>query len=184
MLTDGIVIATPALGPWVERSVRTATGPVGLVIVFVYSVAIVVALPTPGELVLAAPLDLGVGHPATLATIVLVSATGKALGSVLALRIGHGVSRSDPVLDLFRRAPIDVVGYSETTTVAIARRYGYVGLAVVLSVPTFPDTLPVYACSVVGSDARRFALATFVGSIGRLVIVLGAVVAGIELVGV
>ena len=38
--------------------------------------------------------------------------------------------------------------------------------------PGFPDTLSIYAFSVLEEDYARFAAATFLGSAGRLVLVL------------
>jgi uncharacterized membrane protein YdjX (TVP38/TMEM64 family) len=39
-----------------------------------------------------------------------------------------------------------------------------------LSVPFFPDTLSIYAFSVLEEDYLKFAAATFVGSVGRLLV--------------
>jgi uncharacterized membrane protein YdjX (TVP38/TMEM64 family) len=50
----------------------------------------------------------------------------------------------------------------------LARRYGYAGMALGLSVPGFPDTLSIYAFSVVETEYGKFAAATFTGSVGRL----------------
>ncbi len=41
-----------------------------------------------------------------------------------------------------------------------------------LSVPGFPDTLSIYAFSVLENDYVKFAAATFAGSAGRLLLVL------------
>ena len=46
----------------VQALIQSTTGPGGLAIVLVYSFLIAVALPFPGEIVLAMPLNLGV-HP-------------------------------------------------------------------------------------------------------------------------
>lgn len=60
------------------------------------------------------------------------------------------------------------------------QRYGYGDLAVALSVPFFPDTISIYAFAVLEEDYVRFATATFLGSLGRLILVtslFGGVVA-------
>jgi uncharacterized membrane protein YdjX (TVP38/TMEM64 family) len=62
--------------------------------------------------------------------------------------------------------------WSEKRTVQLAQRYGYAGLAVALSVPFFPDTLSIYAFAVLEEDYLRFAVATFAGSVGRLLFTL------------
>lgn len=172
----------PALVPLVAEdgsllsgAVRTATGWAGLGIVFVYSFLIAFALPGVSEVVLLAPLDLGLSRPARLALIVLVSGVGKAAGSVLAFHLGQEVKQSGPVIRALRRSRIDVVEWSERRTVEIARRYGYVGLAAALSVPFFPDTLSIYAFAVLEEDYVRFALATFAGSVGRLLVTIALV---------
>jgi uncharacterized membrane protein YdjX (TVP38/TMEM64 family) len=39
-------------------------------------------------------------------------------------------------------------------------------------VPFFPDTISVYAFSVIDSDYRRFAAAAFAGGVGRLLVTI------------
>jgi len=173
-----LLVESSASGGWLTRIVTTATGPLGLVVVFVYSFLIAFALPGVSEIVLLAPLELGLGYRARMALIILVSATGKAAGSVLAFHLGQEAKQSGPVLAALRKLPVDVVAWSERKTVELARRYGYVGMAVALSVPFFPDTLSIYAFAVLGEDYAKFAAATFAGSVGRLLVTL----AGAELV--
>lgn len=165
-----------------EEAVRTATGPVGLVIIFVYSFLIAFILPLPSELVLATPLRLGVPRVVDLGLIVLVSSVGKAIGSIIAFRLGHGVKQSGPVIRLLRRSQFEFVRWSERRTVELARQYGYAGMALALSVPGFPDTISIYAFSVLEEDYTKFALAAFAGSIGRLLVTLLFVGGAIELV--
>lgn len=150
--------------------VRTATGWFGLVIIFVYSFLIAFALPGVSEVVLFAPLELGLGKWGRLTLITLVSGVGKAAGSVFAFHIGQEAKESGPVTRALRRSPVDIVEWSERKTVALARKYGYGGLALALCVPGFPDTLSIYAFSVLEEDYLKFALATFVGSAGRLIL--------------
>jgi membrane protein YqaA with SNARE-associated domain len=103
----------------------------------------------------------------------LVSACGKAAGSVLAFHLGQEVKESGPIVRWLRRSRWDVMAWSERQSVELAQRYGYAGLAMALSVPFFPDTLSIYAFAVLERDYLRFAAATFVGSLGRLVLVAG-----------
>lgn len=156
----------------VEGAVKTATGPLGLLVIGVYSFLIAFVLPLPSEVVLAAPLRLGVPRWVELVLIVLVSGVGKAAGSVFAFHLGREATESGPVIRLLRRSRFDVVAWSERQTVELARKYGYAGLAVALSVPGFPDTLSIYAFSVLEENYLLFAVATFVGSVGRLVVTL------------
>ena len=155
--------------------VETATGVPGLGIVFGYSFLIAFALPGPSEIVLAAPLDLGLPTWAKLASIMVVSATGKAAGSVVAFHVGQEVKQSGPVVRWLRESRWNVVAWSEKRTVQLAQHYGYAGLALALCVPFFPDTLSIYAFAALETDYLRFALATFVGSLGRLLVTLGLV---------
>nr|WP_233204032.1 VTT domain-containing protein [Halegenticoccus soli] len=159
--------------PWLEGLVERATGWGGLVVVFVYSFLIAFALPGVSEVVLAAPLELGIGEAATLAVIILVSSVGKAAGSVFAFHLGQEAKESGPIIRALRRSPIDVIEWSERKSVEIAQKYGYAGLALALCVPAFPDTLSIYAFAVLEEDYVRFAIATFVGSAGRLLVWLG-----------
>jgi membrane protein YqaA with SNARE-associated domain len=158
---------------WLARLVRTATGWGGLAIIFVYSFLIAFALPGVSEVVLLAPLNLGLSTELRLAVIVFVSALGKAAGSVFAFHIGQEAKESGPVIRFLRNSRFDVIAWSERRTVALARRWGYAGLAVGLSVPFFPDTLSIYAFAVLEEDYLRFAAATFAGSVGRLLVTLG-----------
>ncbi|MEZ3142981.1 YqaA family protein [Halobaculum sp. MBLA0143] len=169
---------------WLERLVETATGPAGLAIVFVYSFLIAFALPGVSEVVLFAPLDLGLGNFGRLTVIVLVSAVGKAAGSVFAFHIGQEVKQAGPVIRFLRNSRFDVVSWSERRTVDIAQKYGYAGLAAALSVPFFPDTLSIYAFAVLEEDYWKFAAATFAGSVGRLVVTLLFFQAGSATLGV
>jgi membrane protein YqaA with SNARE-associated domain len=157
---------------WLEAVVRRATGWGGLLIIFVYSFLIAFALPGVSEVVLLAPLDLGLPEWGRLTAIIVVSGLGKALGSVFAFHIGQEAKESGPLIRWLRRSRFDVLEWSEKRTVQLAQRYGYAGLAVALSVPFFPDTLSIYAFAVLEEDYVRFAAATFAGSVGRLLVTL------------
>jgi membrane protein YqaA with SNARE-associated domain len=156
-----------------ETLIESATGWPGMGIIFVYSFLIAFVLPGPSEVVLVAPLDLGVPTWATLGSIMLVSAVGKAAGSVLAFHIGQEVKRAGPVIRWLRRSRWNILEWSERRSIQLAQRYGYGGLALALSVPFFPDTISIYAFAVLERDYVRFAAATFVGSLGRLIVTIG-----------
>lgn len=157
----------------IEQAVRNARGVIGLVVIFVYSFLIAFVLPLPSEVVLLAPLDFGLSQQARWGLIILVSASGKALGSVVALRLGHEAKEYGPLLRAIKRSRFDLVAWSETKTIQIAEQYGYIGLAMALSVPFFPDTLSIYAFTVLEEDYVKFAAATFAGSAGRLLVTIG-----------
>lgn len=177
MLTTVSVLAleTPiaAVFGGFEALVESATGWFGMVIIFVYSFLIAFALPGPSEVVLAAPLDLGLPTWAHFSSIMLVSATGKAAGSVLAFHIGQEVVSSGPITRWLRNSRWDILEWSENRSVQLAQKYGYAGLAMALSVPFFPDTISIYAFAVLERNYTRFAVATFLGSLGRLVVTIG-----------
>jgi len=160
-----------------EAAFETATGWPGIGLVFTYSFLIAFALPGPSEVVLAAPLDLGLPGWTNLTLIMLVSAIGKALGSLLAFHLGQEAKEAGPVIRWLRRSRFDVIEWSENRTVEIARKYGYAGMALALCVPFFPDTISIYAFAILEEDYGKFAVATFVGSLGRLLVTvaLGAV---------
>ncbi len=162
-------------GGLLASAVRTATGWVGLAIVFVYSFLIAFALPGVSEVVLLAPIDLGLSWRGRLSLIILVSGLGKAAGSVFAFHIGQEVKNVGPVERALRNSRFDVLEWTERRTLGLVQRYGFVGLAGALSVPFFPDTLSIYAFSVLSEDYVRFAAATFVGSVGRLLVTLALV---------
>lgn len=138
-----------------------------------YSFLIAFALPGPSEIVLAAPLDLGLPAWAQLGSIMLVSATGKAAGSVFAFHVGQELKEAGPIVRWLERSRWDIMEWSERRSIQLAQRYGYAGLAIALCVPFFPDTISIYAFAVLDRDYPRFAVATFIGSLGRLVVTLG-----------
>ena len=154
----------------VEALVESATGWPGMGIIFVYSFLIAFILPGPSEIVLVAPLDLGFSPAIQLASIMLVSATGKAVGSVFAFHIGQEVKQAGPIVRWLRNSRWNIMAWSEKQSVRLARQYGYAGLAMALSVPFFPDTISIYAFSILEKDYLKFAIATFVGSLGRLLV--------------
>ncbi len=174
--TVALLVSEPGFWPqfdWLTRLVETATGWVGLGIIFVYSFLIAFALPGVSEIVLLAPLDLGLPTWAKLSVIMLVSGLGKAAGSVFAFHIGQEAKQSGPVIRWMRNSRFNIIELSESATVELARRFGYAGLALALCVPFFPDTLSIYAFAVLERDYVRFAVATFIGSVGRLLVTLG-----------
>ncbi|MFB6086439.1 MAG: hypothetical protein ABEJ84_06485 [Halodesulfurarchaeum sp.] len=165
-----------------ETAVTVASGWSGLGLIFVYSFLIAFVLPLPNEVVLCpvgfvcagntlalAPLPYGV----QVGLVILVSAVGKAFGSVIALAVGQNATHSGPVIRTLRHLGFNPMEWSQRTLVRISRRWGHLGMAVGLSIPFFPDTASIYAFSVIGSGYRRFAAAAFAGSVGRLLITIG-----------
>jgi membrane protein YqaA with SNARE-associated domain len=163
--------------PWLESAVRHATGPWGLLLIGIYSFLIAFVLPLPSEIVLVpvqtGTFSLGLPNAVEFAFVMLASAFGKAAGSVFAFHLGQEAKESGPIVRFLRRSRFDVVEWSERQTVELARKYGYVGLALALSVPFFPDTLSIYAFAVLERDYVKFAAATFAGSLGRLLVTIG-----------
>ncbi|MDY6780182.1 MAG: VTT domain-containing protein [Halobacteria archaeon] len=168
------ILSESSLSPtFVERVVETATGWFGVGVVFVYSFLIAFVLPLPSEVVLAAPIDLGLGPTGNLIVILVTSGTGKAFGSVVALHLGLEARSSGPVTRFLRRSRFDVLEWSEKKSVKLAREFGYVGLAIGLSVPFFPDTASIYAFAMLEDNYLKFAGAAFFGSVMRLLITIG-----------
>ncbi|KYH25775.1 SNARE associated golgi protein [Halalkalicoccus paucihalophilus] len=165
-----------------QAIVETATGWPGVGIVFAYSFLIAFALPGPSEIVLVAPLDIAPSRAVTLGVIVLTSAVGKAIGSLVAFHIGQEAKQSGPLIRWLERSRFDVVSWSQKRAVEIAQRYGYAGLALALCVPFFPDTISLYAFAVLEENYWKFAVATFAGSLGRLLVTLGVFGGAISLV--
>lgn len=191
VVTAGVETAAslhPVLGAidlhWLEESVRGARGALGLFVIGIYSFLIAFVLPLPSEVVLVPALDdtIGLGLPSwlELVLVMLVSGFGKAAGSVFAFHIGQEAKHAGPVVRFVERRGIPVREWSERQTVKISRKFGYAGLALALSVPFFPDTFSIYAFAVLERDYAKFALATFVGSIGRLLVTLG-IIGGVSL---
>lgn len=162
-----------AASPAVQALVQSTSGPLGLAVVLVYSFLVAIALPFPGEVVLAVPLELGIHPQAELALLIGASAFGKAIGSLVALRLGNGASRSPLFVRVTGRFPALAAG--ERAFVDRVKEYGYLGLATGLAIPLMPDTALIYAFSVVETNYVKFAVAAFVGTAARLVTVAGLV---------
>ncbi len=92
---------------------------------------------------------------------------------MFAFHIGQEVKRSGPITRWLRESRWGIMEWSEKRSVQLAQRYGYGGLALALSVPFFPDTVSIYAFAVLERNYARFAIATFLGSLGRLLVTLG-----------
>lgn len=158
-----------------EELIAFATGWPGLVIVFVYSFVLGFAvLPLPSELVLFAPLDLGFSQTVQLVLIMVASGLGKAIGSVLVLWLSVSIRNTDPVQEALENSRFRFHEWSRKVSIRVAKRYGYLGMALLLSVPLFPDTASVYAFSVLEDDYLKFSVAAFAGSVGRLIVVAAA----------
>lgn len=164
-------------------AVQAASGLSGLGLIFVYSLLIAFILPLPSEIVLCPVGYVCAGntlalHPLPLEIqiilVVLISAFGKAVGSVIALLVGHNAAHSGPVIRGLRRLGFQPMEWSKRQMVSLVKRWGYLGMAAGLSVPFFPDTISIYAFSVLGDDYLKFAVAAFAGSVGRLVVTIAA----------
>lgn len=175
---------TQLIGVDFKSFIKTATGPVGLIVVFVYSFLIAVALPLPNAVVLAVPLNLGLPEEGRLAVVILVSGLGKATGSVVVFyfanraqrlfviqeqSVGEArLQRSGSVRRQLWRVRLTMSRWAERRVVELIRQYGYVGFAISLAFPGIPDTLSIYAFAVLERNYLKFGLAAFVGSVGRL----------------
>lgn len=166
-----------------EAAVAAASGWSGLLVIFVYSFLIAFVLPLPSEIVLCpvgyvcAGNTLGFAAPVSMqvAGVIVISGLGKAAGSLIALYVGRGATHSGPVVRAVQRLGFDPMAWSQKRMVELTQRYGYVGMAIGLTIPGFPDTLSIYAFSVLEDDYRKFAAAAFAGSAGRLVVTIAAI---------
>lgn len=167
-----------------EAAVAAASGWSGLGVIFVYSLLIAFILPLPSEVVLCpvgylCPVNTlalaPIPYEFQLAMVIVVSALGKAVGSVIALLIGHNATHSGIVIRSLRRLGFQPLKWSQRTLVKIGQRWGHVGMAVGLSIPFFPDTASIYAFSVIESSYAKFAAAAFAGSVGRLLVTIGLI---------
>ena len=142
----------------------------GVLLIVVYSVLVAAVLPTPSELILLVPLLPGAPPELRWTVIILLGATAKMVGSVVAVAISRQVPRTTQAAPSGR--PQRAVVQRLTPLVD---RYGPAGLAVALSVPGVPDTLPIYGFALLGGSYRAYAAATFIGGVGRNLVVLAGV---------
>lgn len=178
-----VVLSLESVGLEAFRAaVSVASGWSGLGLIFVYSLLIAFILPLPSEVVLCPVGYVCAGNTLALAPIpheiqilmvVVVSGLGKSVGSIIALMVGHNAAHSGVVYRVLRRFGLDPVEWSQRRMVDLAKKWGYVGMAIGLSVPFFPDTASIYAFSILEDDYLKFAAAAFAGSVGRLVVTIG-----------
>ncbi|MFB6283677.1 MAG: hypothetical protein ABEK59_07050 [Halobacteria archaeon] len=138
-------------------------------------------LPLPSEIVLAAPLRLGLPGWLHFTVIVLVSGLGKTAGSLLALMLGlkpRGLGSTYIQRNYPDSVLAGMMDGMEATNREVIEKYGYLGLVTGLSVPFVPDTLSIYAFALLESDYAKFGMAVFVGSVNRLLIA-GGIIAGL-----
>jgi membrane protein YqaA with SNARE-associated domain len=149
----------------------------GVVLIVVYSVLVAAVLPTPSELILLVPLMPDAPPVLRWTVIILLGATAKMLGSVLAVAISRRVPQPS------RRGASGRFQQVLTRQITpLVDRYGPAGLAVALSVPGVPDTIPVYGFALLGGSYRAYAVATFIGGVGRSLLVLAGVGGALALV--
>ena len=184
-LSAGIHLIGPDFSA-VETAVETATGLSGLLLILLYSFLIAFVLPLPSEVVLIpgyAGMGFALPNSVQFSLVILISGLGKAAGSVFAFHLGQEAKRAGPIVRYLRRSRFEVVKWSENRAVELAREYGYAGLALALCVPGFPDTISIYAFAVLERDYYRFAMATFVGSVGRLLVTMGVAGGAVSILG-
>ena len=181
MITD-LVVSKEILSVTTENVIPLSSSPLLLLgFVFVYSLLVAAVLPLPAEAILVVPLVLPSPWYVSFAIVILIAAFGKALGSLVALRIGYGVSHSGPVVRLTERIPY-FRGFKRQRLTDFVRKYQYLGLGIALAIPFLPDTAPLYAFSVLENRPVLFATAAFFGTILRFLIIL-IIAGGVVTVG-
>lgn len=158
-----------------------ATPVILLALVFLYAVVVAAFLPFPSEAVLVVPFALAYPWYVSFPLVIVTSAAGKAVGSLIALRIGYGVSHSGPVVRFFERIP-HYKRFKRQTLIGLVQRHSYLGLGIAISIPFLPETTTIYAFSVLDNRPFVFAATAFLATIVRLLFVL-LIVGGAYTVG-
>jgi len=135
-----------------------------LLLVFAYEVGAAVILPTPTEMPAVAYSWLPIGW------LFVFAVAGKIVGSYLIFFVGDRVKRTER-FEAFcqkHKAIGRLMAYSER----LLDRFGVVALFVLLSIPGFPDTLPLYVFALAGRRPVMFALASGFGTAVRISLVI------------
>ena len=167
----------------VELLTTPRSTPFVLAVVFLYSFLLAVLLPFPAELALVAALSLDLPRNLAIGVVMVVAASGAALGSMLAQQLGYGVSHSDPVTRVLSSIP-GYARFRQHSLVAFVREYRYVGLTITLSIPLLPVTATLYAFSTLEDDPKWFAVTVFFATFLRLGVFLALVYGGIYVLDV
>ena len=140
----------------------------GLALVFLYEVGAALVLPTPSELPVITYTWLPIGW------LFAVAVAGKILGSYLIFFLGDRMKDTTRFRRLADRYAWirAVLSWSER----FVRRYGVAAVFVLLSIPGFPDTVPLYVIALVGRRPVLFAVASGLGTAVRMGLVLAGVV--------
>ncbi len=160
-----VVITAALLQDLINILKESAADPVIYsIILFIYTILATVLLPLPVEVGLLL-------SPATpFFVLALVLGSGKAVGSVivylLGLRIGEPVRRWSAKYRLINAIVLAMEW--------VVRKFHYLGLYVLLSIPLMSDTIPVYLFSLFNEKGtfqlRYFALVNFLAGVTRSVI--------------
>lgn len=150
-----------------------------LSILFVYSILTAIALPIPVELALVPPLLPPI---IPILGLALAIGLGKLVGAGTIFAVGLKVEA--PIRYWCARHPAAgrIVGYV-TRFVRVTKWFG---LFFLLSIPLFPDTLPIYIYSLFNKQgqlisARIFLLVNFLAGINRAFIFLALWTLGIRI---
>jgi membrane protein YqaA with SNARE-associated domain len=138
-----------------------------LSVLFIYSILTAIILPIPVE---AALLPL-VFQPALLGTAAMTLGAGKAIGAGLIFLLGLKVEVTLRYWAARHRFVGKFVGYATR----FVRATRWVGLFILLSIPFFPDTVPVYVYSIFNKQgqlisAKAFLLVNMLAGITRAIL--------------
>ena len=134
-------------------------------LLMVYTLLNVIFLPVPVE------AALFIGNMSPLLNALLVG-TGKAIGSIIVLRIGASIG--DVMNSRMMQWGIakSIVNFCNW----MVARFHYLGLYIILSIPFMVDTVPVYIFSIFNEqgfmETGPFAVVNFLAGINRVLIVM------------
>jgi membrane protein YqaA with SNARE-associated domain len=117
-----------------------------LTVLFIYSILTAIILPIPVELALL-PL---VAQPALLGMAAMTLGAGKAVGAGMIFLLGLKVEVTLRYWAARHRFVGKFVGYATR----FVRATKWVGLYLLLSIPFFPDTVPVYVYSIFNKQGQ------------------------------
>jgi len=155
------------------------------VIFFIYVVLAAVILPIPVELGLFNP---ELPQPLRWILPIAILAAGKGVGAYIVFNIGYRARRKLKALSMGGRLTTRIVGAAER----FVRRYGRIGLFVIMSIPLMIDSVSLYLFSLLNpyeqEDAalaeRNFvAINVAAGAVRGIIIMAVAYYVGVRLTG-
>lgn len=113
------------------------------IVFFIYVVLAAIILPIPVEIGLFNPLFNPIG-------LILILGVGKGFGALIVFHIGSGIRKTIKKWSIGTALTKRIISSCER----FVKRYGYVGLFIIMSIPLMVDSITLYLFSLLNSQSN------------------------------